>query len=80
MIHTHSAWQEACADALSESDERKLLDRVGCALDALQMRFAEWGNDPGSPEELKAILGSIRQMAQLLLKHSKNESSAHWYI
>ena len=80
MIRTHAAWQEACAEALSESDERKLLDRVGCALDAVQMRFAEWGNDPGSPEELKAILGSIRQMDQLLSEHFRNESSVHWYL
>jgi len=32
------------------------------------MRFAEWGDDPGSPEELKAILESIRQMDQLISK------------
>ena len=66
MIRTHSAWQEACAAALSELDEPILLARVGCAIDALQMRFATWGDDPGSPEELKDILESIRQMDQLL--------------
>ncbi len=61
MIRTHSAWQEACAEALSESDQRKLLARVGCAIDALQMRFAEWGDDPGSPEELTAIWNPYRK-------------------
>ena len=75
MICTYSAWQDACAEALSESDERKLLDRVGCAIDALQMRFAEWGDNPGSPEELTAILESITQMNQLLSEHSRNEPS-----
>ena len=74
MIRTHSAWQEACAAALSELDNSKMLARVGCAIDALQMRFAEWGDDPGSPGELKEILESIRQMDQLLSKHSMNES------
>ena len=75
MIRTHSTWQEACAAALSQSDERKLLARVGSAIDALQMRFAEWGEDPGSDEELTAILASIRQMDQLLSEHPWNEYS-----
>ena len=69
MIRTYSGWQEACAAALSELDESKMLARVGCAIDALQMRFAEWGDDPGSPEELKEILASIRQMDHLLSQH-----------
>ena len=77
MIGTHSAWEDTCAAALSEPDDRKLLARVGCAIDALQMRFATWGDDPGSPEELNDILESIRQMVQLLSEHSKNEFSAH---
>ena len=68
MIRTRSDWQEACAAALSESDEGKLLPRVECAVNALQMRFAEWGDDPGSPEELKAILKSVRQMDQRISK------------
>ena len=76
MIRPHSAWQEACAAAPSELDNSKMLARVGCAIDALQIRFAEWGDDPGSPEELKEILESIRQMDQLLSKHSRNESSS----
>jgi hypothetical protein len=53
-----------------------MLARVGCAIDALQMRLAEWGDDPGSPEELKEILESILQMDQLLSKHCWNESSS----
>ncbi len=56
MIRTLSSWQEACAAALSESDERKVVTRIGCATAALEVRFAEWGGEPGSPEELKAIL------------------------
>jgi len=76
MIRTHSACQEACAAALSDLDNSKMLARVGCAIDALQMRFAEWGDNPGSPEELKEILESILQMDQLLSKHCRNESSS----
>lgn len=77
MIRTHSAWQDACAAALSELDEHMLLARVGCAIDALQMRFAEWGDDPGSSEELKAILQCIREMDQLLSEHSINKLPVH---
>ena len=68
MIQTGSAWQEACAAVLSESNEGKLLARVEFAINALQVRFAEWGDDPGSPEELKTILQSIRQMDQRISK------------
>jgi hypothetical protein len=77
MIPTYLAWQDACAAAMSELDERKLLARVRCAIDVLQMRFAEWGDKPGSPEELEGIFQSIRQMDQLLSEHSRNELPVH---
>jgi len=68
MIRTLSAWREACAAALSESEERKLLPQVECAINALERRCAEWGDDPGSPEELKAILRSITEIEGVISK------------
>jgi hypothetical protein len=75
MIRTSSSWHEAYAATQSELDEGKLLARVECAINALQMRFAEWGDDPGSPEELKAILESIRQVEP---ETPRRESSSHF--
>ena len=55
-------------EALLEPDERKLVVQIGHAINALQMRFAEWGDAPGSPEELAAILRSIRELDGVLSK------------
>ena len=62
MIGKCATWQEVCAAALLESDEGKVLGRVGCAIDALQRRYAEWADRPGSPEELRNILSTINQL------------------
>ena len=62
MSRTFRTWQQACAKALLETDESKVLAQIGCAVDALARRYAEWGDDPGPPEELTAILRTIKEL------------------
>lgn len=55
MGPVRDSWQEACAAALGESDPVRMLGRILSTITALERRFAEWGSDPGTPAELKAM-------------------------
>jgi hypothetical protein len=59
MGRVRHSWREACVAALEETDVRKLGGRIEYAITALERRYAEWGEDPGTPAELKAIQKTI---------------------
>jgi hypothetical protein len=41
--------------AISESDPDKVIGRIEYALIAIERRYSEWGTNPGTSAELKAI-------------------------
>jgi len=62
---THS-WQEAYALAFRESDPDKLIGRIEYALIAIERRYSEWGTEPGTPAELRAIQKCISVLQRLI--------------
>lgn len=66
MGSVRDSWQEACAAALGESDPVRLVGRIESAITALERRYAEWGSDPGTPAELKAIQKTIFSLERLM--------------
>jgi hypothetical protein len=63
-------WQRACSAALRQSDPRQLLSLLEYAVAALERRFAEWSDAPGTQAELCAIQEFTSKL---------NERLAWWY-
>jgi hypothetical protein len=61
---SNSTWQQICSSALNEPDPRKALALLEAALCKLEKRFAEWGNDQGTEEELANILRNIQALRE----------------
>jgi len=59
-------WREAYDLALRESDPRKLIGCIEYAIFAIERRYSEWGNDPGTPAELAAIRKCISALKRLM--------------
>jgi hypothetical protein len=59
MGQARHSWREASASALAESDPEKLLGRIEYALTTLERRYSEWGTNPGTAAEVKAIQRAI---------------------
>ena len=66
MGPVRDSWQEACAAALEESDPVRMLGRILSTITALERRFAEWGSDPGTPAELKAMRKALSALEALM--------------
>jgi hypothetical protein len=62
----HYSWQEAYETALQEVDSKKLVGSVGRAAVIIEQRYAEWGDRPGTPAEIKAIKKALRALRRLL--------------
>jgi len=60
------SWQEAYALAFRESDPDKLTGRIEYALIAIERRYSEWGDYPGTPAELRAIQKCISALQRLM--------------
>lgn len=60
------SWQDDCAAPLRESDPVWLLGRIESRITALERRYAEWGSDPGTPAELKAIREALSTLERLM--------------
>jgi len=60
------SWREACAAALRESEPVRLLSRIESTITALERRYAEWGSDPGTAAELKAIQKALSALERLM--------------
>lgn len=60
------SWQEAYKLAFTESDPAKVMGRVEYALIAIERRYSEWGTDPGTPAELRAIQKCISALQRRL--------------
>jgi hypothetical protein len=84
MRRVPHSWREAYELALIESDSSKLIGRIEYALNALERRYSEWGTDPGTPAELRAIQECIstleRLMKQELGRHGAVPPGATWGI
>ena len=65
MGRARQTWQEACLSALREPHPSKLPSRIECAVHALERRYVEWGENPGSRAELKAIRKAIAALEAL---------------
>src|SRR5579864_8711760 len=55
VVRVPHSWHEAYASALRESDPDKLIGRIEYAINAIERRYSEWTNAPGTPAELAAI-------------------------
>jgi hypothetical protein len=65
-VRVGHSWHQAYGLALRESDPGELVGRIEYAINAIERRYAEWGADPGSPAELKAIQKCISALRRLL--------------
>jgi hypothetical protein len=43
-----------------------MLGRILSTITALERRFAEWGSDPGTPAELKALRKALSALQRLM--------------
>jgi hypothetical protein len=68
MERERYVWQDACVAALTESDVRKKIALVERAITAIERRYAEWRDTPGTPRELKAIRRGIHDLEDVLRK------------
>ena len=59
MVYARYSWRQACAEALAESNPKKLLACMEYALTALETRSAQWDTAPGTTAELNAIREAI---------------------
>jgi hypothetical protein len=73
--HQYS-WQAPCLAALQESDPRRLLGRIDCALTALARRSAEWSESPGQQAERKAIRRAIAALKKRLSSYEATKSAS----
>jgi len=53
------AWRQVCESALRESDPKKLIASIEQAITVFERRHAEWGSNPGTPDELSEIRKTI---------------------
>lgn len=60
------AWHDAYVSALSESDPDRLIGRIEYAIIAIERRYAQWGTDPGTPAERKAVQKCISTLKRLM--------------
>ena len=60
------SWEEACAEALGESDPVRLVGRIGSTITTLERRYSEWGRDPATPAELTSILNALSALQRLM--------------
>jgi hypothetical protein len=58
-------WQADCA-ALGKSDPVWLLGRIESRIAALERRYSQWGSDPGTPAELRAIQSALSALQRLM--------------
>jgi uncharacterized protein involved in exopolysaccharide biosynthesis len=58
-------WQADCA-ALGKSDPVWLLGRIESRIAALERRYSQWGSDPGTPAELRAIQNALSALQRLM--------------
>lgn len=65
-VRVGHSWHQAYGLALRESDPGELIGRIEYAINAIERRYSEWGTDPGSPAELKAIKKCISALRRLL--------------
>jgi hypothetical protein len=63
------AWQEDFLAALRDTDSVRSLCQVEHAVAALERRFAEWNENPGSETENQAIRQAISALETLLELH-----------
>jgi hypothetical protein len=77
MGRTRYAWRDVYVLALRECDPKTRVALIKKATIALERRYAEWGDTPGTPAELKAIREAISDL-QLLLreKHASRRASS----
>lgn len=61
----YHSWHEAYVSALRESDPGRLTGRISYAISAIERRYSQWANDPGTPAELKAIQKCISALERL---------------
>jgi hypothetical protein len=67
-------WQEAFVAALRDTDPMRSICRVESAVAALERRFAEWDEDPGSETENQAIRQAISALQTLLEMHLRKSA------
>ena len=71
---TKYAWQEAFLTALRAADAVQPMCLVERAIAALERRFAEWDENPGSETERQAIHQAISALQTLLELHLRRSA------
>jgi hypothetical protein len=74
---TKYEWQHPYNAARTESNPDKLLPLLGCAIEALERRSAEWGNELGTKAEVRAVLESISTLRQRLTWYLDTKAEQH---
>jgi hypothetical protein len=77
MRRVGHSWREACALALAESDPKKFIGRLDCAITALQKRYAEWESHALTPAELSQIRKAITALERRMQNQLAEDSAAH---
>jgi len=65
-VRVPHTWHAAYALAMRESDPDKLIGRIEYAICAIERRYSEWADDPGSPAELTAIQKCISTLKRIM--------------
>ena len=76
MRRVPHSWRQAYELALIESDPGRLIGRIEYALNALERRYSEWGTDPGTTAELRAIQRCISTLERLMKQKQFGRHSA----
>jgi biotin-(acetyl-CoA carboxylase) ligase len=69
------SWWKPYASALRESERKKMIACVEEAMNAMERRYAEWGNNPGTAAELKAIRKAISALQRRVELWDENADS-----
>jgi hypothetical protein len=77
MRRVGHSWREACALAIAESDPRKFIGRIDCAITALERRYAECESDPLTPTELTEIRKSLAALERVMQDKLREYASDH---
>lgn len=77
MRRVGHSWREACALALAESDSKKFIGRLDCAITALQKRYAECESHPLTSTELTEIRKTITALERRMQHQLAQDSAAH---
>ena len=59
-------WKRSCCAAIGQSDPDQLLCLLESAIVALERRFAEWNEVPGTETELHALRESTTKLTERL--------------